>query len=107
MTAVEHFLRHAAECESMAQFSRDPQSKAVWRGMAERWSRGAELAKKHDAQVPRRKLNYRSQSEALAHCPDAFAAKSPPSCDGPKDVALRDSPRFDSVRSVFSAAEIA
>jgi len=50
----------------MAQFSRDPESKAVWRGMAERWSRCAELAKKHNAPPPRRKSNHRVHSEALA-----------------------------------------
>jgi len=48
MTSHEEFLRHAAECTSMAKFSRDPHSKAVWSGMAQRWVRCAELAKKQD-----------------------------------------------------------
>ena len=28
------FLRHAAECDVMAKFTRDPQTSATWRGMA-------------------------------------------------------------------------
>jgi hypothetical protein len=48
MVPSEEFLRHAAECEYMARFSHDPQSKAAWHGMAERWVRCAELAKKQD-----------------------------------------------------------
>ena len=45
----DDFLRHAAECEYMAKFSRDIQNKLVWRGMAERWVRCAELAKQQSA----------------------------------------------------------
>jgi hypothetical protein len=30
MVPREEFIRHAAECESMAKFSRDPESKKVW-----------------------------------------------------------------------------
>ena len=43
MNPTDEFLRHAAECERMAKFTRDPQSKATWRGMAERWHRCAEV----------------------------------------------------------------
>jgi hypothetical protein len=45
MNPAEKFLRHAAECEQMARTMRDPESKAVWRRMAERWVRCAELAR--------------------------------------------------------------
>ena len=37
------FLHRAAECESMAKFTRDPGSKATWTRMAERWHRCAEV----------------------------------------------------------------
>jgi hypothetical protein len=43
MNPSEEFMRHAAECESMAKFTRDPQSRATWSHMAERWVRCAEL----------------------------------------------------------------
>ena len=47
----EDFLRHAAECEYMAKFSRDVKNKLVWRDMAERWVRCAELAKQQSAAI--------------------------------------------------------
>ena len=47
MTPSDHFLRHAAECKFMAEIALDAESKAAWRGMAERWRRCAELAKEH------------------------------------------------------------
>ena len=37
MNPSEEFLRHAADCEKMAKFTRDPESKATWTRMAERW----------------------------------------------------------------------
>jgi hypothetical protein len=50
MTPSEHFMRHAADCKFMAQLARDPESKAVWIGMANRWHRCAELAKQQSVQ---------------------------------------------------------
>jgi len=40
--AAEEFLKHAFECEQMARFSYDLQSKLTWRRMAERWKQCAE-----------------------------------------------------------------
>ena len=37
MNPSDEFLKRAAECEQMAKFARDPQGKAGWRRMAERW----------------------------------------------------------------------
>ncbi len=37
MDIVEKFLTHAGECQQMARFTRDLQSKAVWNRMADRW----------------------------------------------------------------------
>ena len=53
MVPSEEFLRHAAECKNMAEFSRDPESRAVWRRMAERWVRCAELARQQDPFRPK------------------------------------------------------
>ena len=66
---LEDFLRHAAECEYMAKFSRDAKNKLVWRGMAERWVRCAELAKQQSAAIhhgPEAKL-YRKISASSVH----------------------------------------
>jgi hypothetical protein len=42
MNPPDEFLKHAADCEQMAKFARDAESKATWKRMAERWHRGAE-----------------------------------------------------------------
>ena len=47
MLPSEVFTQHAAECESMAKFSRDPENKEIWRRMAERWIRCAALARQN------------------------------------------------------------
>jgi hypothetical protein len=62
MVLSEEFLRHAAECKSMAKFAHDPTDKAVWSRMAERWSRCAVLASSHDPalQVSKAKARRRT-----------------------------------------------
>jgi hypothetical protein len=70
MVPSEEFMRHAAECEYMAKFSRDPESRKVWNRMAERWVRCAELARQQDPSARgggRRKLNYRKPAPAWAN----------------------------------------
>jgi len=49
MDVSERFLRFAAECELMAKGSRDPKNKTVWRAIAERWTRCAELVERQNA----------------------------------------------------------
>lgn len=44
MPATDRFLKFAAECEVMAKFTRNRESRAVWNGLAERWIRCAQLA---------------------------------------------------------------
>jgi hypothetical protein len=41
VSASEEFRRFATECEAMASFARDPESRLMWRGFAARWSRYA------------------------------------------------------------------
>jgi len=55
MNPSEEFLRHAADCQQMAKFTRDPASKATWSRMAERWLDCAE--------------RFKSQSEAIKRTP--------------------------------------
>src|SRR5262245_59099719 len=42
MNPPDELLKHAADCEQMAKFARDAESKATWNRMAERWRRCAE-----------------------------------------------------------------
>ena len=53
MNTAERFLRFAAECEAMAKFSHSPENRTVWRQLAERWLRIADLVERqnrlHDA----------------------------------------------------------
>jgi hypothetical protein len=42
MHTPDLFLTRASECESMAKLAREPDSKAIWTRMAERWHRCAE-----------------------------------------------------------------
>jgi hypothetical protein len=49
MNPSEEFLRHAADCQKMAKFTRDPGSKATWNRMAERWQRCAETFNRDSA----------------------------------------------------------
>jgi hypothetical protein len=42
MNPPDEFLKHAVQCEQMAKFTRDRESKATWKRMAERWRRCAE-----------------------------------------------------------------
>jgi hypothetical protein len=66
MNPPEEFLRHAADCQRMAKFTRDPASKATWSRMAERWLRCAEVFKsQREAARPARR--YRSDSAATQH----------------------------------------
>ena len=49
MNTSEKFMRFAAECEFMAKLTRDRSNKTVWRQMAERWLRCAELLDRQSA----------------------------------------------------------
>jgi hypothetical protein len=46
------FLRRAAECERMAELTRDPESKFTWRRMADRWHRCAKVAVSANSAAP-------------------------------------------------------
>ena len=49
MTLSEEYRSYAAECERMVKSSRDPEGGAIWKSMAARWQRAAELEEKHSA----------------------------------------------------------
>ena len=50
---TDEFRRHAADCERMAKFTRDPQSKETWNRMAQRWTECAERFQ-HDREAVHR-----------------------------------------------------
>jgi hypothetical protein len=67
MHPPDEFLRHASECELMAKFTRDPQSSATWKGMAQRWRQCAELAKQQNSLVRAIKQTRRPTTSTSAH----------------------------------------
>jgi hypothetical protein len=66
MVPAEEFIRHAAECKSMADASRDRENKKVWSRMAERWMRCAELAQQQDPLRQGRSKRKLDRKPALA-----------------------------------------
>ncbi len=48
MHTSDRFLKFAAECQVMAKFSPSSENRAVWRGLAQRWIRCAELMDHQD-----------------------------------------------------------
>ena len=64
----DEFLRHAADCQQMAKFTRDPASKATWRRMAERWLHCAEVFQSQRAIAqPTKRQPAQSQRRSPAH----------------------------------------
>jgi hypothetical protein len=59
MNPSEEFRRHAAECQQMAKFTRDPASKATWSRMAERWLHCAEVFQRQRPATYSTKRQYR------------------------------------------------
>jgi hypothetical protein len=48
MESPQEFRNYATSCQSMARISNDPDSKAVWVRMAERWILCAKLAEEQE-----------------------------------------------------------
>jgi hypothetical protein len=61
MNTSDRFLRFAAECEVMAKFSRSPEKKAVWSGLAQRWQRCAELLEHQYSKDRTRSVKHHSR----------------------------------------------
>jgi hypothetical protein len=71
MELAQQLLKHAAECEETARFTRDLESKATWRRIAERWRRCAEVilcesSACQDRANERRKANEHRRRAAAA-----------------------------------------
>jgi hypothetical protein len=63
MNPSEEFRRHAAECQQMAKFTRDPASKATWNRMAERWLHCAEVFQRESSAVQPSKRHHRAAAD--------------------------------------------
>ena len=57
--SVEHFQRFAAECEAMADGTRNPNDKELWTRLAQRWLRCAALMEQDEADVRARRRKNR------------------------------------------------
>ena len=55
MQPKKEFRRYSEECQSMSALSKDPETKALWQGMAERWTLCAKLTEQEDGSVVRSK----------------------------------------------------
>jgi len=65
MNTSDRFLKFAAECQVMAKFSPSSENRAVWRGLAQRWTRCAELMDHQELEEhSRRSLKRQSKSSA-------------------------------------------
>jgi len=53
--SVGRLRRFAAECGAMANGTRDPRDKQVWKGLAERWLRCAALIERDESDVRARR----------------------------------------------------
>jgi hypothetical protein len=48
MMLSNEFRNYVAECDRMVNYTRDPEGKAIWKRMAARWQRAAELEEKRE-----------------------------------------------------------
>jgi hypothetical protein len=53
MDTAAEFRKHAVDCNRMAKGSTDPETKGVWRRMAERWLLCAKLAEEDEQSLAR------------------------------------------------------
>jgi len=61
MTPRQQFLKFAADCESMARLTPDPENEPVWRRLAERWARCAEWAERESLAAQNAHLQKRER----------------------------------------------
>src|SRR5262249_10800484 len=62
MNPADEFLKRAVDCQRMTKFARDPQSRATWLRMAERWRLCAEKFAANQTPPLRREPRRRAMS---------------------------------------------
>lgn len=65
MVPAEEFRKYANACRHMADNTRDPEGKAIWNGLAERWDRCVAL----QAQRQRPMVSTRADKSRREHRP--------------------------------------
>jgi hypothetical protein len=73
MDTPAEFRKHAADCKTMAKVSKDPETKDVWRRMADRWLLCARLAEDQDAYRARQLEEKRSKPHRNPHAWEGMA----------------------------------
>jgi len=76
MDTPAEFRKHAADCETMAKVSTDPDTRAVWKGMAHRWLLCAKLAETEDLSLRRRLEERRSKPHRNPHAWEGMARQA-------------------------------
>ena len=66
MNPTEEFRRHAADCEHMAKFTRDRESRDTWNRMAQRWTECAERFQHARESIQRPPPRYRKPPRGWA-----------------------------------------
>lgn len=62
MHATDRFMRFAAECKVMAKTTRNPEDRAIWNGLAQRWLRCAEFMDREQPNVHHASLGRRQRT---------------------------------------------
>lgn len=70
------FRKYAADCETMAKVSKDLETKAVWKRMADRWLVCAKLAEDEDLSLSRQLEEKRSKPHRNAHACESTARQA-------------------------------
>ena len=66
MQQSKEFRNYAANCSEMANFSNDIESRKIWMGMAERWTRCAERADHEERAANEKEDRRRPRSSVIA-----------------------------------------
>ena len=69
MDTAAEFRKYAANCNKTAKVSKDPEAKATWRRMEERWLLCAKLADEDEQSVARLRANRVSSKRHINGTP--------------------------------------
>jgi hypothetical protein len=69
MDTSEKFALFANECEGMAKLTRNPENKAVWNRLAQRWRRCADLNDRQNSEANKRHSEKRHRHVAHSWAP--------------------------------------
>jgi len=70
------FRKYASDCETMAKVSKDLETKAVWKGMVDRWLLCAKSAENEDLSLRRQLEERRSKPHRNPHAWEGVARQA-------------------------------